>query len=155
MTAPKTGKALFEDVVREWGRLLTVYGTATIHLRSRQGFLERPRGGDEVIGAVRDAWERPVRSVMRALDVPDDQFDYALFLNNIIFDPREVLDLTAVGSIARRPKPTRSGNPGCALIPMPRWAQAATVASITWGSPGLMDFETWLEREGAARFSTS
>ena len=94
---PRTGKALFEDVVREWGRLLTVYGTATIHLRSRQGFLERLRGGDEVIGTVRDAWERPVRSVMRALDIPDDQFDYALFLNNIIFDPREVLDLTGQG----------------------------------------------------------
>jgi AcrR family transcriptional regulator len=94
---PKTGKALFEDVVHEWGRLLTIYGRAMIQLRSRQGFLERLRGDDEVIGTVRDAWERPVRAVMRKLDIPDDQLDYVLFLYSIIFDPREVLDLVGRG----------------------------------------------------------
>ncbi|MEU8691140.1 TetR/AcrR family transcriptional regulator [Streptomyces sp. NPDC048665] len=94
---PKTGTALFEDVVREWGRLLTVYGTAMIQLRSREGFLQRLRSNDAVIGAVRDAWERPVRSVMRKLGIPDEQFDHALFLYNILFDPREVLDLVAEG----------------------------------------------------------
>ncbi|WPB89350.1 TetR/AcrR family transcriptional regulator [Streptomyces malaysiensis] len=94
---PKTGMALFEDVVQEWGRLLTVYGAAMIQLRSREGFLARLRGGDEVIGTVRDAWERPIRSAMRKLDIPDEEFDYALFLYNFVFDPREVLDLVGQG----------------------------------------------------------
>jgi AcrR family transcriptional regulator len=94
---PKTGTALFEDVVHEWGRLVQVYGPAMVQLRSRQGFLERLRGDDELIGTVRDAWERPVRGVLRTLRLPDDQFDYALFLYNILFDPREVLDLLGQG----------------------------------------------------------
>ncbi|WP_329353105.1 hypothetical protein OG226_50375 [Streptomyces sp. NBC_01261] len=58
----------------------------------------RLRGGDEVIGTVRDAWERPIRGVMRKLGIPDEQFDHALFLYNILFDPREVLDLVDQGS---------------------------------------------------------
>ncbi|MEV7979878.1 TetR/AcrR family transcriptional regulator [Streptomyces sp. NPDC086519] len=94
---PKTSTALFEDVVHEWGRLLTMYGTAMIQLRSREGFLHRLRSNDAVISTVRDAWERPVRSVMRKLGVPDDQFDHALFLYNVLFDPREVLDLVGEG----------------------------------------------------------
>jgi AcrR family transcriptional regulator len=94
---PKTGLALFEDVAAEWTRLLRTYGTAMVQLRSRQGFLARLRGGDEVITSVRDAWERPIRSVMRHLGVPDEHFDHALFLYNLMFDPREILDLIGAG----------------------------------------------------------
>lgn len=94
---PKTGAALFEDVVGEWGRLLQTYGAAMIQLRSRRGLLERLREGDPVITTVRDAWERPIRSLMRELGVADDRFDDALFLYNLLFDPREVLDLIGAG----------------------------------------------------------
>lgn len=94
---PKTGTALFEDVIAEWGRLLANYGAAMVHLRSRRGLIERLHEGDPVITTVRDAWERPIRSVMRELGVPDTQFDYALFLYNLIFDPREILDLERAG----------------------------------------------------------
>lgn len=94
---PKTGIALFEDVAAEWARLLRTYGTAMVQLRSRRGFLARLRGGDELITSVRDAWERPIRSVMRHLGVPDEHFDHALFLYNLMFDPREILDLTGTG----------------------------------------------------------
>ncbi|MHA6622185.1 TetR/AcrR family transcriptional regulator [Pseudonocardia sp. DLS-67] len=94
---PKTGVALFEDVAAEWARLLRTYGTAMVQLRSRRGFLARLRGGDELITSVRDAWERPIRSVMRHLGVPDEHFDHALFLYNLMFDPREILDLTGTG----------------------------------------------------------
>jgi hypothetical protein len=69
----------------------------TAPLRSRRGFLERLHSGDAVIGAVRDAWERPVRAVLRSLRIPDRRFDHALFLQNLLFDPREVLDLTGQG----------------------------------------------------------
>ncbi|WP_245645187.1 TetR/AcrR family transcriptional regulator [Pseudonocardia acaciae] len=94
---PRTGKALFEDVVHEWFRLLRLYGSAMVQLRAREGFLHRLRDNDVVISTVRDAWERPVRSVMRDIGVPDEEFDYALFLYNILFDPREILDLLDSG----------------------------------------------------------
>ena len=94
---PRTGRPLFTAVASEWVRLLGTYGAGMIQLRSRAGFLQRLYQHDEVISTVRDAWERPIRSVMRDLDVPDDEFDYALFLYNVLFDPREVLDLLQSG----------------------------------------------------------
>ncbi len=94
---PKTGLALFEDVVAERFRLAHRYGAATVQARSRQGFLARLREQDEVITAVRDIWERPIRCVMRHFDIPDEHFDHALFLHNILFDPREILDLICDG----------------------------------------------------------
>jgi AcrR family transcriptional regulator len=94
---PKTGPALFADVAQEWARLLASYGTAMVQLRSRSGFLTRLRGNDPVISTVREAWERPVRGVMRHLAIPDEHFEHALFLCNIMFDPREILDLIDTG----------------------------------------------------------
>jgi AcrR family transcriptional regulator len=94
---PRTGKALFAEVATEWVRLLRTYGTAMVQLRSREGFLRRLRDRDAVISTVRDAWERPIRSVLRELSVPDEEFDYALFLYNALFDPREILDLLDSG----------------------------------------------------------
>ena len=93
----KTGPDLFEVVVRVWARLVRSYAPAMVQIRSRTGFLTRLRDNDEVITPVRDAWERPIRSVMRHLDVPDEHFDHALFLYNAMFDPREILDLISTG----------------------------------------------------------
>ena len=90
---PKRGTALFEDVASEWGRLVNIYGPAMVQLRSRRGFLERLDAGDPTVVIVRDAWERPIRSVLRALNIPDEHFDHALFIYNLLFDPREILDL--------------------------------------------------------------
>lgn len=93
----KSGTALFEDVVAKLGDLLEVNGFGMTHLRSRRGFLERLRDGDPVIQTVRDAWERPIRAVLRAKGIGDEHFDHALFLYNQIYDPREVLDLVNEG----------------------------------------------------------
>ncbi|MDN3057156.1 TetR/AcrR family transcriptional regulator [Streptomyces sp. SRF1] len=90
---PKTGLALFEDVVGERVRLVRITGAATIQVRSRRGFLARLRDQDDVIVTVRDIWERPIRAVMRHFGVADEHFDHALFLYNMMFDPREILDL--------------------------------------------------------------
>lgn len=95
--SPRTGTALFRDVAHEWARLLRTYGTAMVQLRSREGFLRRLREHDPIISSVRDAWERPIRTSMRELGVTAAAFDHALFLCNIMFDPRELLDLTASG----------------------------------------------------------
>ncbi|GAA4927577.1 hypothetical protein HD597_000627 [Nonomuraea thailandensis] len=79
------------------GQAPALYGDAMVQLHSRRGFLRRLREGDRVIATVRDAWERPIRSLMHELGVPDDRFDETLFLYNALFDPREVLDLIDSG----------------------------------------------------------
>ncbi|MCX5535565.1 TetR/AcrR family transcriptional regulator [Streptomyces sp. NBC_00006] len=94
---PKTGTALFEAVAAERVRLVRRHGAATVQVRSRQGFLARLQAQDHVITAVRDIWERPIRAAMRQLGVTDEHFDHALFLYNIMFDPRDILDLVATG----------------------------------------------------------
>lgn len=87
------GKALFEDVVACWVRLLGTYGPAMIQVRSREGFMKRLRGGDEVIRTVNDAWERPIREVMRELGVSEDWYEHAILFYNALFDPREINDM--------------------------------------------------------------
>jgi AcrR family transcriptional regulator len=87
------GKALFEDVMKRWVKLLETYGPAMIQVRSKEGFLTRLNGGDEVIKTLHDAWERPVREVLRELGVPETRFALALQIYNALFDPREINDL--------------------------------------------------------------
>lgn len=94
---PKKGLALFEDVVAQWARLLRLHGPAIIQLRSHRGFLRRLLDNDELIVIVRDAWERPIRGVLRQLGIADEHFNHALFLYNVLFDPREILDLVDTG----------------------------------------------------------
>ena len=94
---PKTGTALFEDVAAHWAGQVRLRGAAIVQLRSRRGFLRRLHEGDELASIVRDAWERPIRGVLRQQEVPDEHFDHALFLYNLLFDPREVLDLIDTG----------------------------------------------------------
>lgn len=94
---PATRTALFEAVATQWLTLLKTYGTAMIQLRAREGFLQRLHDREGVITTVHDAWERPVRSVMREFGVPDEEFEYSLFLFNLMFDPRELLDLERAG----------------------------------------------------------
>ncbi|WP_407727510.1 TetR/AcrR family transcriptional regulator (plasmid) [Rhodococcoides fascians] len=90
---PKSGIALLDAVLTEWGSLLELYGDAMVLLRSHDGFLHRLHNGDDLIQAVRDAWERPIRAVLRSKGIDDSHFEHALFLYNLMFDPREVLDL--------------------------------------------------------------
>lgn len=91
------GLALFEDVISEWVRLVGVHGAGTVQVRSRKGFLARLHDHDELITAVRDVWQRPILAVLRQFDIPDEHFDHALFLYNMMFDPREILDLLGTG----------------------------------------------------------
>ena len=91
------GPQLYEDVVEEWIRLVGIHGRGMAKARSRRGYLERLRERDPVITAVRDAWERPVRAVMKQEDIPEDQFEFGLLLHNQLFDPREILDLMGHG----------------------------------------------------------
>ena len=92
------GSALVGLVVQKWGALVARHGAAMVQLRSRRGFLERLRDDDPVILAVHDAWQRPVRELMVAYGKPSALFLPALMLCNMIFDPREILDLIDHGA---------------------------------------------------------
>jgi AcrR family transcriptional regulator len=94
---PKTGAALFDEVAREWIALVGRYGPAMVQLRSRRGVLERLDEDDAVIRSVRDAWERPLKSLLRAHGLSDAEFPMVLLLYNQLFDPREIVDLSRHG----------------------------------------------------------
>ncbi len=88
------GKDLFTDVLGEWLRMQSTYGDAIIHLRSREGYLSRLHAGDPVITTVRSAWERPISHLLDALNLDSIDIEDALYLFNIMFDPRDIRDLS-------------------------------------------------------------
>lgn len=91
------GPELFDAVLAEWGEIVEVYGPGLVQIRSRRGFLERLSEGDPPMQSLREAWERPIRRLMRLHGVDADYFESALFLFNLMFDPRELLDVVARG----------------------------------------------------------
>ncbi|MEY8570231.1 TetR/AcrR family transcriptional regulator [Brevibacterium linens] len=91
------GPELFDAVLAEWGEIIAVYGPGLVQIRSRRGFFERLDIGDEAMEIVRSAWERPIRRLMAAHGINDVYFYNALFVFNMMFDPREMLDLTRRG----------------------------------------------------------
>lgn len=88
-----TGQDLFDDVLAEWLRLQTEYGDAIIHLRSREGYLTRLHHEDPAISAVRRAWEEPISQLLADLGIDGLDIEEALYLHNVLFDPRDVKDL--------------------------------------------------------------
>ena len=87
------GADLFADVLGEWLRLQSVYGDAIIQLRSREGYLTRLRSDDPVIATVRRAWAAPITQLLDQMSLGDLDLEDALYLHNILFDPREIRDL--------------------------------------------------------------
>lgn len=69
------------------------WGTSLVHLRSPVGFLTRRADGEAVISAVCKHLEPLMRDAVDELGMPGDVLDVALFLWNMIYDPREILDL--------------------------------------------------------------
>jgi AcrR family transcriptional regulator len=96
------GQPLFDSVVDKWVDLLAEHGPALVQLRSRQGYLKRLHNGNEIIVAMRDVWARPVRGLLDDLGLPEEMLEYALFLNNIMYDPREIQDLLQETDLSRR-----------------------------------------------------
>lgn len=94
-TATRTegGRSLYVAVLRDWYALVLEHGAALVQLRSRKGFLERLRQGDELIKEVDRAWAKPLQELMRAGGVGLEHYEMALFMSNLLTDPRELLDL--------------------------------------------------------------
>jgi AcrR family transcriptional regulator len=107
VTSTAQGLPLFNAVVDKWVDLLAEHGPALVQLRSRRGYLERLHSGNEIIAAVRNAWREPVRGLLDDIGLPDEMLEYALFLSNMIFDPREIQDLLRETAMSRRDVITR------------------------------------------------
>lgn len=93
------GKALFHDVCSKWVQIVDVYGQAMIQIRSRRGLLERLDAEDTVTNAIIEVWDRPIRELLREMGISEHYFRHALFLFNMIFDPREIEDLRSTEGI--------------------------------------------------------
>lgn len=96
------GRPLFDAVVDRWLDLLAEHGPVMVQLRSRRGFLERLHDGNETILAVREAWSRPVEGLLADLGLPAQALEHALFLHNMMYDPREIHDLLQETGMSRR-----------------------------------------------------
>ncbi|GLZ29549.1 TetR family transcriptional regulator [Lentzea sp. NBRC 105346] len=95
----KTGKELFEHVVARWVKLQGVHGPVIVRDRSRRGFLERLRSGDPFALRICAAWDAPLRGVLADLGLPEQWLETARFLHNVLFDPREIIDLTKAAGL--------------------------------------------------------
>ena len=90
-------------VSRRWVDLVVEHGRAMVGRRSPRGYLERLRSGVEYLTVQADALAAPLAETVAHLGLPDVG-DEALFLWNVLFDPREILDL--VDTVGLSPEQT-------------------------------------------------
>jgi AcrR family transcriptional regulator len=69
------------------------WGASLVYLRSPEGFLARRAKQDAVISAVCRHIEPLMRDALDELRITQDKVEVALFLWNLVYDPREILDL--------------------------------------------------------------
>jgi AcrR family transcriptional regulator len=91
-TVTGSGYERLHAISRHWVDLVVEHGRAMVGRRSPQGYLERLRAGVEYLTVQADALADPLAETIAELKLPA-LGDEALFLWNILFDPREILDL--------------------------------------------------------------
>lgn len=96
-----SGTELFHQIVEAWFKIISRDGELMVQARSRRGFLARLQEGDPVISAVERAWSRPIAELMRSQGLMGVSNKEALYFFNVLFDPRDVLDLISLGEDAR------------------------------------------------------
>jgi AcrR family transcriptional regulator len=101
-TCPLSGSKLFEAVLSRWVDLVFEHGKVLVRLRSRSGYLERLDRKDPVIRTSQQIWERPLSNMMDDQELAEVPMRRALFLCNILTDPREVLDLHETDGLTAR-----------------------------------------------------
>lgn len=87
-----SGLLKLEKVSRYWIKLVRERGAAMVPMRNRRGYLERLWEGAEYLLVQADALRPALREAMAEMALPDIG-DKAVFLWNILFDPREIFDL--------------------------------------------------------------
>ena len=91
-TVTGSGYERLHAVSRHWVDLVVEHGRAMVGHRSPQGYLARLRAGVEYLTVQADALADPLAETIAELKLPA-LGDEALFLWNMLFDPREILDL--------------------------------------------------------------
>ncbi|MEC5341312.1 TetR/AcrR family transcriptional regulator [Brenneria populi] len=86
------GLERLDSISRYWIRLVRQRGAAMVPMRNRRGYLERLWEGSEYLLVQADAVRPALRDAMAEMGLPDIG-DKAIFLWNILFDPREIFDL--------------------------------------------------------------
>lgn len=86
------GLQKLENVSRYWIKLVRERGAAMVPMRNRRGYLERLWEGADYLLVQANAVRPALRESMEEMDLPDIG-DKAVFLWNILFDPREIFDL--------------------------------------------------------------
>lgn len=87
-----TGLELLRLVSSKWVTLVVAHGRAMVHTRSGEGYLARLRTGATHLTVQADALSGALRDTCLELGV-ENPGDEALFLWNVMFDPREIFDL--------------------------------------------------------------
>ncbi|OZC87856.1 TetR/AcrR family transcriptional regulator [Rhodococcus sp. 05-340-1] len=91
-TLDETGLERVELLCRCWVDLVVEHGEAMVSSRSRRGYLDRLRQETYYLTVQAEALEAGLAEAAAELGVPDVG-DEALFLWNLLFDPREIFDL--------------------------------------------------------------
>lgn len=86
------GLERLEIVCGFWVRLVVKHGDAMVHTRSERGYFERLRAATPFLTVQADALLPVIADAAAELGI-DDPGDEALFLWNMMFDPREIFDL--------------------------------------------------------------
>lgn len=86
------GLELLEVVSRKWVDLVVKHGGAMLYTRSGEGYLARLRSGAFYLTVQAEALQRPLSEACVELGL-SPLGDEAMFLWNILFDPREILDV--------------------------------------------------------------
>jgi AcrR family transcriptional regulator len=98
-TVTERGEARLRAVSLRWVELVVEHGRAMVGRRAPQGYLERLRAGVEYLTVQADALAGPLEETIADLELPA-LGDEALFLWNVLFDPREILDLVDTVGLA-------------------------------------------------------
>lgn len=87
-----TGLERLALVCEYWVRLVVKHGGAMVHTRSEEGYLARLRAGAPYLTVQAEALLPVISGAAGELAI-EDPGDEALFLWNVLFDPREIFDL--------------------------------------------------------------
>lgn len=122
-----TGLEKLELVCAYWVQLVVKHGGAMVHTRSEEGYLARLRAGIPYLRVQAEALLPAISEAAEELGITDPG-DRALYLWNMMFDPREIFDLLRTVGLEEKQAAHRLFRAFCGA--MVGWAQdeAATLA---------------------------
>ncbi|WP_240423705.1 TetR/AcrR family transcriptional regulator [Microbacterium halotolerans] len=95
-----SGSERFGDVLRCWLDILSEYGSAMVHVASREGFLTRLKADEPHTRAIKAAWGEAISGMLAECGEEPSMLDLALALFNSMVNAREILDLRASSGLS-------------------------------------------------------